>query len=111
MLVLTTSAFQGPVKGWYDHVVDEWFNHENGQFSYVVDGNPDSGLDDNELPDVVLPGGDGDFGDDDYYDDDRPWIPPPPEQPTVGGDESFPDCWCGIPGCDGCHNEPGGTDH
>lgn len=62
LLVLLTSAFQGPIKGWYDHVIDEWFNHENGQFSYVVDGNPDNGLDDNELPDVVLPGGDDDGG-------------------------------------------------
>lgn len=85
LLVLLTSAFQGPIKGWYDHVIDEWFNHENGQFSYVVDGNPDSGLDDNELPDVVLPGG-GDGGTEgpgggDWGGDDDGGL-----EPTIGGD-------------------------
>lgn len=67
ILVLTTSAFQGPIKGWYDHVVDEWFNHKNGQFSYFVDNNPgDGGIEDPEVPGVdVLPGGD-DHGEDPY---------------------------------------------
>lgn len=136
LLVLLTSAFQGPIKGWYDHVVDEWFNHKNGQFSYVVDGNPDSGLDDNELPDVVLPGGDddggtepdipigddigggdddgpaggnggGDWGDDGDWDGGKDFDP----QPTVPTGSGQGQGDLSDPFDDGCENEQGGDGH
>lgn len=34
LLLLTTTAFSGPIKNWYNNTVAEWFNKENGQYLY-----------------------------------------------------------------------------
>lgn len=34
VLVMTTSAFNGPINEWYTDTVEEWFTEENGQYSY-----------------------------------------------------------------------------
>ena len=34
LLLLTTTAFKGPIQNWYKDTVAEWFSSENGQYSY-----------------------------------------------------------------------------
>ena len=34
LLLLTTTAFKEPIQNWYETTVIEWFNGENGQYSY-----------------------------------------------------------------------------
>lgn len=34
LLLLTTTAFKEPIQNWYKDTVAEWFNGENGQYSY-----------------------------------------------------------------------------
>lgn len=39
MLLLITTAFKGPIKTWYEGVIDDWFNSDNG--AYIDSANPD----------------------------------------------------------------------
>ena len=32
LLLMITSAFNGPIKTWYNNVIDGWFNSANGGF-------------------------------------------------------------------------------
>jgi hypothetical protein len=32
LLLLITSAFNGPIKNWYNNVINGWFNSANGGF-------------------------------------------------------------------------------
>lgn len=34
LLLLVTTAFKEPIQNWYETTVIEWFNGENGQYSY-----------------------------------------------------------------------------
>ena len=34
LLLLITTAFKEPIQNWYNNTIDEWFNEENGQYSY-----------------------------------------------------------------------------
>ena len=37
MLLLITTAFKGPIKNWYNGVIDDWFNTENGAYIEAAD--------------------------------------------------------------------------
>ena len=34
LLVMVTSAFRGPIKDWYETVIMDWFDNNNGAYSY-----------------------------------------------------------------------------
>lgn len=37
LLLMITAAFNGPIREWYEGVIDSWFNENNGGFE-VADG-------------------------------------------------------------------------
>lgn len=41
MLLMVTNAFKGPIKNWFDSVIDSWFNSETGDMPGVNDNDFD----------------------------------------------------------------------
>ncbi len=40
LLVMVTSAFQGPIKTWYDNVINDWFKSDTGAYDENADSRP-----------------------------------------------------------------------
>lgn len=45
LLILISSAFQGPIHNWFEGVIKSWFNENNGDFTYGIDNSPGDGFD------------------------------------------------------------------
>ncbi len=40
LLIMVSSAFQGPIKTWYENVINDWFKGTTGAYGTAADSRP-----------------------------------------------------------------------
>ena len=43
LLIMVSSAFQGPIKTWYETVIKDWFKQSTGAYGSAADNRPTVG--------------------------------------------------------------------
>jgi ABC-type lipoprotein release transport system permease subunit len=43
LLIMVSSAFQGPIKEWYENVINDWFKQSTGAYGSAADNRPTVG--------------------------------------------------------------------